>query len=305
MTTEPIDRRQFLGTAAMAAGAMLAGPAGLTAQEAASRPATTQPKYRISLAGWSLHKMFFAKKIDMLGMVRMCREEFAIGGFEMVNTLWPSPTYGYCRQLKQLAADLDVKLLLIMCDNEGEMTHPDKAERMQAARNHRKWVDAAAVLGCHSIRCNTGGSAAGDPEAVKRAAESFSELLAYAKPAGIQVILENHAGLSSDPDSLVALMKAVNDPFFGTLPDFGNFPDTVDRYDAIKRMMPYAKAVSAKCYDFDDTTGLETKLDFPRLIKIVTEAGYNGFIGIEYEGPRLDEATGIQRAKALLEKLAT
>lgn len=292
-----LSRRQFLGTAALATGSALAAPAALLA--------ASKPKYEISLAAWSLHKMFFAGKIDQVGMVKMCREEFDIGGFEMVNTMFPSPTFAYCNELKKLAKDRNVKLLLIMCDAEGDMAHKDKEQRMQASRNHHKWVDIARVLGCHAIRCNSGSGKKGDQEAIKRAAESFASLVEYGKANGIKIIIENHGGLSSDPGSLIGLMKAVNDPNFGTLPDFGNFPADVDKYDAIERMMPYAHAVSAKCYDFDDDTGQETKIDFKRMMQVVTAAGYSGYVGIEYEGSRLDEPTGIQRAKTLLEKLAT
>jgi L-ribulose-5-phosphate 3-epimerase len=289
-------RRSFLHAAAsLAAGSLV--PARFVLAE-------NEKKFKVSLAAWSLHKAFFARKIDLVAMVKACRQEFGIGGFELVNVFFPSPTYEYCQELKKVAADNQVKLLLIMCDAEGDMAHPEKAERLQASRNHHKWVDIAAVLGCHSIRCNAGGGEKPDAEAIKRAAESFAALVEYGKASNINVIIENHWGLSSDPDSLIALMKAVNHPHFGTLPDFGNFPDGVDKYDAVKRMMPYAKAVSAKCYDFDDGTGLETRIDFPRMMKIVTGAGYNGYVGIEYEGDRLDEKTGILRAKALLEKLA-
>jgi L-ribulose-5-phosphate 3-epimerase len=317
-----INRREFLGAAALGAGGLLAGvrpaaggvdpglaggampAAGLAGAVLAGGQA--QPRFRISLAAWSLHKMFFAKEVDQLGMVRMCRDEFGIDGFEMVNTMWPSPTYNYCQQLMKLADEKNVKLLLIMCDAEGDMSHPQKKDRLQAARNHHKWVDVAAVLGCHSIRCNTGSGRKGDMEAVKRAAESFSALVEYGKANGVKIIIENHGGFSSDPPSLIALMEAVGQrEHFGTLPDFGNFPADVDKYDAIRQMMPYAHAVSAKCYDFDDDTGLETQIDFPRMMKIVTDAGYNGFVGIEFEGGRLDEVTGIKRANALLEKLAT
>ncbi|UCD30757.1 MAG: sugar phosphate isomerase/epimerase [Planctomycetota bacterium] len=292
-----INRRQFLGTAAFASGMLASGVNSSSAAEKKS-------KFEISLAAWSLHRIFFDKKIDQLGMVKMCRKNFDIGGFEMVNTMFPSPTYHYCQQLKKIAKNNGVKLLLIMCDREGDMSHPDKKQRLQAAKNHHKWVDIAAVLGCHSIRCNMGHVKKGDMEMVKRAAESFSTLTAYGKSNGIKIIIENHGHGSSDPATMVALMKQVNDPkWFGTLPDFGNFPEDVDKYDAVKQMMPYAHAVSAKCYDFEDDTGLETKIDFARMIKIVTDAGYTGHIGIEYEGKRLDEATGIKRAKALLEKL--
>jgi sugar phosphate isomerase/epimerase len=260
----------------------------------------TAKKFDISLAAWSLHKEFFAKQIDQLGMLDACAEA-GITGFEMVNTFFPSPQYQYLKQLSKRAEDAGIRLLLIMCDGEGSMAGPDKDKRLLAAKNHHKWIDIAAVLGCHSIRCNTGAQE-GDDDALDRCAESFAALVEYADKSGINVTIENHWGLSSDPAWLMALMEKVNHPRFGTLPDFGNFPDTVDRYDAVTRMMPRAKAVSAKCYDFDDATGNETKVDFDRMMKIVLDAGYSGYVGIEYEGERLSERQGIAACKKLLER---
>ena len=258
------------------------------------------PRFEISLAAWSLHKAFFAKQIDQLGMVDACAEA-GIAGFEMVNTFFPSPQYGYLKQLSKRAEDQGIKLLLIMCDAEGSMAGPEKDKRLLAAKNHHKWVDIAAVLGCHSIRCNTGAQG-DDPDALDRCAESFSALVEYADANGINVLIENHWGLSSDPAWLMALMDKVNHPRFGTLPDFGNFPEEIDRYDGVAKMMPRAKAVSAKCYDFDDATGNETKVDFDRMMKIVLDAGYAGWVGIEYEGERLGEREGIAACKRLLER---
>lgn len=257
------------------------------------------PKFGISLAAWSLHKEFYAKQIDQLGMVDACAEA-RIGGFEMVNTFFPSPQYGYLKQLKQRADDQNVKLLLIMCDGEGSMAGPEKDKRLLAARNHHKWVDIAAVLGCHAIRCNTGAQA-GDNDALERCAESFGALVEYADASGINVMIENHWGLSSDPAWLMPLMEKVNHPRFGTLPDFGNFPDEIDRYDAVRQMMPRALAVSAKCYDFNDR-GEDTKIDFARMMGIVLDAGYSGYVGIEFEGERLTEREGIAAGKKLLER---
>jgi len=258
-----------------------------------------EPKFQISLAAWSMHRMFFAKEIDQLGMVDLCHG-VGIGGLELVNTFFPSPQYGYLKQLRKRAEDAGVQILLIMCDAEGSMAGPEKASRMLAAKNHHKWIDIASVLGCHAIRCNTGAQE-GDADAQDRCAESFSELLEYADAADINVLIENHWGLSSDPDWLVGLMQKVNHPRFGTLPDFGNIPDITDRYDAVRKMMPYAKAVSAKCYDFD-AAGNETKIDFAQMMKIVDDANYHGYVGIEYEGERLPEREGILACKSLLER---
>jgi sugar phosphate isomerase/epimerase len=232
-------------------------------------------------------------------MVDLCHE-LGIGGLELVNTFFPSPQYAYLKQLTKRADDAGVKILLIMCDGEGSMAGPERDKRLLAAKNHHKWVDIAAVLGCHAIRCNTGAQP-GDDDALERSAESFRALVEYADASGIDVLIENHWGLSSDPAWLMALMDKVDHPRFGTLPDFGNFPDEVDRYDAVQRMMPRAKAVSAKCYDFD-AAGNETKIDFARMMGIVRDAGYRGYVGIEYEGERLSERDGIIACKTLLER---
>jgi sugar phosphate isomerase/epimerase len=132
--------------------------------------------------------------------------------------------------------------------------------------------------------------------------ESFANLCEYAKPMKINVIIENHGGVSSNPDVVTRLMKKVDLPNFGTLPDFGNFPKEVDKYDAVRKLMPFAKGVSFKCYDFG-ADGNETTIDMHRMMKTVDEAGYHGWVGIEYEGERLTEFEGIQAAKRFLERV--
>jgi len=264
-------------------------------------PAESTSGLKISLAAWSLHNAFFAKELDQLGMLKTCAE-LGIHGFELVNTFFPSPQYAYLRHVKKQADEMGVDLLLIMCDLEGHMAHEDKEKRVQAARNHHKWIDIAAVMGCHSIRCNIQGDES-DPNAMReRAAESLGLLLDYAGGTGVDIVLENHGGLSSNTAWLASLVELVNNPRLGTLPDFGNFPPDSDRYEGVATLMAHAKAVSAKCYDFGPD-GEETTIDFGRMIDIVTSAGYRGYVGIEFEGARLSEREGIVAAKALLEKL--
>jgi sugar phosphate isomerase/epimerase len=246
--------------------------------------------------------MFFAGELDQLGMVALCRK-LGIAALELVNTFFPSPQYLYLRELRRRADDAGVALTLIMCDGEGDVAHANAAKRLLAAKNHRKWVDIAAVLGCSAIRANAGGKA-GDDGAIDRNAESFRDLVAYAAASDIDVLVENHFGLSQDARWLVELVRVVDSPRLGTLPDFGNLPPNVDRYEAVRTMMPQAKAVSAKCYDFDDA-GNETTIDFARMLRVVTDAGYHGNVGIEYEGTRLPEREGILACKWLLERLQT
>jgi len=299
MDLRNITRRQFIGKCAQTTAGI---GAALAAGDLAAEKGRRIGDYKISLAGWSVNRRFFAGEFKLIDFPKVARQEFGIEAIELVNTFFPSPTYSFLRDLNKRAKDQDVKILLIMCDQEGDMASSNKKERLQAVLNHHKWVDIAVVLGCHSIRCNSGHGRAGDEEAIKRCADSFARLVEYAKPKSIKVIIENHGGLSSHPDSLIKVMKAVNSPYFGTLPDFGNFPKEVDKYEAVRRMMPYAKAVSAKCYDFD-AKGNETTIDFRKMMKIVTDAGYDGYVGIEYEGRRMSEGEGILAAKKLLERL--
>jgi L-ribulose-5-phosphate 3-epimerase len=299
MSQEELTRREFIERCAKTTagiGAVLLAPRLMA--EGAGRIGD----FKISLAEWSVHRRHFDGKLNLIDFPKVAREEFGIGAIELVNVFFPSPTYNFLHDLMRRAADNDVKILLIMCDAEGDMAHTNEKERLQAVLNHHKWVDIAAVLGCHSIRCNSGQGKAGDEEAIKRCADSFARLVEYGAKSKINVIIENHGGLSSHPESLIKVMKAVNSPYFGTLPDFGNFPKEVDKYDAVRQMMPYAKAVSAKCYDFDEE-GNETTIDFRKMMKIVTDAGYSGHLGIEYEGNRLSEPEGILAAKKLLERL--
>jgi L-ribulose-5-phosphate 3-epimerase len=299
VTQTRVQRRTFLKRGLGTAGGLLLG-AALPSVAFPIRQEKTMKRFKISLAAWSVHRLFYAGKLKQIDMPELCRKQLDIDGLELVNSFFASPQYSYCKNLLKRAKDHGVKILLIMCDGEGDMAHADEKERLQAVRNHRKWLDIAQVLGCHSIRCNAGHAEPGDAEAIKRCADSFSRLCELARPDKINVIIENHWGLSSDPDSLLEVVKRVDDPLLGTLPDFGNFPPEVDRYDAVRRMMPFAKAVSAKCHEFDDA-GNETGTDYARMMQIVLDAGYDEWVGIEFEG-KADELEGSRACKRLLER---
>ncbi len=266
------------------------------------------PRFRISLAEWSLHKAIRSRLMSNLDFPQIAKEQFGIDGIEYVNTLWEAPTQYYLDRLKANMKKFGVEGVLIMCDGEGMMGHSVESQRLKAADLHRKWVDYAAELGCKAIRTNMYPDR--DPktpaeieEFLKRCAQSFTRLCDYAKPAGIHVIIENHGGVSSNPDIVARLMKMVNLPNFGTLPDFGNFPKETDKYEAVGKLMPFAKGVSFKCWDFG-ADGKETTLDMDRMMGIVQASAYRGWVGIEYEGERMSEFMGIQAAKRFLDRYA-
>jgi sugar phosphate isomerase/epimerase len=269
-------------------------------------PAAPAPWFTISLAQWSLNRALFAKTLDHLDFPRTAKDQFGIDAVEYVNTFFAKKgDEAYTRELRKRCDDLGVKSVLIMCDGEGHLGDPDEAKRAQAVENHRKWLDAAAILGCHCIRVNA-HSAGTREEQQKLAADGLRRLCELADPLNLGVIIENHGGLSSDGQWLAGVITMAAHKRAGTLPDFGNFSlgegKTYDRYQGTAELMPFAKGVSAKSYDFD-AAGNETTIDFARMLGIVKAAGYRGRIGIEYEGARLSEPDGIKATKALLERL--
>ena len=296
-----LPRRQFLSQSALlAAGAALA-PVTFAAEE--------KPLFDISLAEWSLHKTLFGGKLDNLDFAKTAKEQFGIHAVEFVNQFFKDKAKNaeYLADLKKRAGDLGVKLLLIMIDGEGALGDASLAKRNQAVENHFKWVEAAKALGCHSIRVNA-ASAGSYEDQVHRAADGLRALTEFAAPHEINVIVENHGGLSSNGEWLASVNKKVDHKRCGTLPDFGNFNlgdgKQYDRYRGVTELMPFAKAVSAKSHDFNEA-GDEIHTDYRKMMKIVLDHGYHGYVGIEYEGGKIGEAEGILATRKLLEKVRT
>jgi len=269
------------------------------------------PLFSISLAQWSLHRELFANQLTTLEFPQRATG-FGIHAVEYVNAFFKDKAKDskYLKELDTRCKDLGVNSLLIMCDGEGALGDAEDGKRTAAIENHYKWVDAAKALGCHSIRVNAQSSGTWE-EQRDRAADGLRRLTEFAAKSDLNVIVENHGGLSSNGAWLSETIKLVNHPRCGTLPDFGNFhlgkdesgADTwYDRYKGVEEMMPFAKAVSAKSHEFDDV-GNETKTDFMQMMKIVLAAGYHGFVGIEYEGSKHSESDGIAKTKALLERV--
>lgn len=289
----------------MAAAA--AGLSSLTSGCKSTGASANAPLYKISLAEWSLHRTIRdEKKMTNLDFPRVARRDFGIDGVEYVNQFWmdKAQDQNYLKELNRICDGEGVTSVLIMCDREGNLGDPDPAKRKQAVVNHHKWADAAKFLGCHSIRVNAAtGNVGSFEEQQARAADGLASLSTYCATLDLNCIVENHGGLSSNGGWLAGVMKRVNMKNCGTLPDFGNFvispTEMYDRYQGVREMMPYAKAVSAKTHDFNDM-GRETHTDYVKMMKIVLEFGYHGFVGIEYEGDSMSEYAGIRASKKLL-----
>lgn len=297
-----INRRHFI------AGAALTGAALATPLLRGRALAGTEPLFKISLAQWSLNKAFFDGTHDSLDFARIARGTFGIEAIEYVNQFYfDTLDDRLVNELRTRADNEGVISNLIMVDGEGNLGDPDGAAREQAVKNHYRWADAAHVLGCHAIRVNAQSAGSWD-EQMKLAADGLNSLAEYCQGLELDVLVENHGGLSSNANWLSSVMKLAANPAVGTLPDFGNFVidrdtgESYDRYKGTAQLMPFAKAVSAKTYDFDKN-GNETTIDYPRIMKIVLDAGYRDWVGIEYEGDSFSETEGITKTKQLLERV--
>ena len=295
-----MNRRTFIQQTSVLAVAGLASPLLAAGKE---------PLFRLSLAEWSLHRSLYTGKIQHLDFPRIAKKDYGFDAIELVNSFFQDKAQdaAYLRDFKKRADDLGVKSLLIMCDGEGELGDPDAKKLAEALENHRRWLDAAKALGCHSIRTNASGGGGGTPEEqAKRTADGLRKLCEIATPMKLNVLLENHIGLSCDTAWLVSVMKKVNLPNCGTLADFNNFEladgKRYDPYKGVTELMPFAKAVSAQTGGFDEN-GQPKGADFRRLLKIVVDSGYRGYVEVEFSGESIPEDQGIRALKRVLEKL--
>lgn len=304
------DRRRFLAAGSVAAAAVAMPTLTRTAGAALPLPVEDEKPYGISLAQWSLNRELKGGKLDNLEFAKTAKD-MGFEAVEYVNQFFKGKAEdkAYLNSMVKRCTDSGVKSLLIMIDGEGQLGNPNEAQRKKAVENHYKWVEAARHLGCHSIRVNA--ASGGDyQEQVKLAADGLRKLSEFAIGHNINVLVENHGGLSSNGQWLAQVIRRVDLDNCGTLPDFGNFwiqrdrngkkAIEYDRYMGMSALMPFAKAVSAKSYAFDKD-GNETTMDYEKIMRIVYDAGYRGYVGIEFEGQG-DAKEGILATKKLLER---
>ncbi|RZK81177.1 MAG: twin-arginine translocation signal domain-containing protein [Pedobacter sp.] len=303
MATETKDRRGFirdLGLLTAAAGLSSAFPLDVLA-------GVKKEFFRISLAEWSFHKALFGGKMTNLEFPLKAKNDFGISIVEYVSPFFnkKETDQAYLKELLTITKNEGIQNHLIMIDGEGDLGNLDEKERTKAIENHYKWVDAAKVLGCATIRVNAAGR--GTEEEVKTAVvDGLGRLTEHAKKSKINIIVENHGGYSSDGKWLSDVMKQVNSPYCGTLPDFGNFrisnEKQYDMYQGVKDLVPFAKGISAKTFKFNEQ-GEEANIDYTKMFKIIHDAKFSGIVGIEYEGDGLSEEEGIRKTKVLLERI--
>jgi len=268
--------------------------------------------FKLSLAQWSLHRSLFAKEMDHLDFATKSRS-LGFEGVEYVSQFFEKKVkdMSYLNEMNLRANDEGQQNVLIMVDYEGGLANEDKSKRLIAIENHYKWIDAADHLGCHAIRVNL-AEGVNEDEALKSGLESLNALLDFAKGSNINILVENHGGLSSNGNWMAQLFSKIENNNCGTLVDFGNFcikkgnddncVEEYDRYKGVQELLPFAKGVSSKSYAFDED-GYETTIDYSRMMKMVKEVGYNGFVGVEFEGSDIPEEEGIKATRDLLIRL--
>lgn len=269
-----MDRRKFIKNSSLIGSSSLLSPSIITNFQMTNRKKMQDD---ISLAQWALVDEVRGGKWKTLDFPKIAREDFDLNGIEFVNTLFEVPTINYLNEMKKNASQHGVTMVLIMVDNEGDGAESTKELRKQFEINHRKWVDIAHYLGCHAVRTNCRAPKDADPaEALKWATESYQMLLDYSRPSGVKIVIENHGGVSNDGDWMVQLMKAVNDPDFGTYPDWRGPSDNFNNVEYLDKTLPYAMGMSYRNQPTEELTA--------KMISMAKNSGYNGWYGIESSG---------------------
>jgi sugar phosphate isomerase/epimerase len=308
-------RRTFIKKSLLGAGALMTA-------SSFKLPGSSDPDIRISLAEWSFHRALYASKMDHLDFPARAKNEFGISAVEYVNGFFGGTKMDfkeagknkpYLNELLKRSQDAGVINHILMCDDEGSLSSTNEKERLESINNHKKWIEAAKILECLTVRVNLHGE--GTPEDRKKASvDSLSRLGEFAKSMQVNVVVENHGSVTSNADWLTDVMKQVSKENIGTLPDFGNWcishpwgtsqegcKEMYDIYKGLQELLPFAKGVSAKTYDFD-SNGEQPLLDYKRLIGIVKASGFKGYIGIEYEGLNQPEDEGVRNTQNLLKR---
>ncbi|MFS4491416.1 sugar phosphate isomerase/epimerase family protein [Maribacter sp. 2308TA10-17] len=273
---------------------------------------------KISLAQWSLNRAFFAKTLDPVNFASIAKNDYGISAVEYVNQFYADNATDekFWNEMAVRASDEGVQSLIMMVDEEEKLGDLDTDKRKKAVEDHYKWVNAAKILGCHSVRVNAFGE--GSPDELEASLlDGIGRLTEYAAKEEIHIIIENHGLHTSNASFMTGIIKAVDNPYLGTLPDFGNWclnaewgstetaKNCTNIYppdEGLKEFLPYAKGVSAKSYAFD-ANGNETVIEYPKLLGIVKNSDFDGHIGIEFEGENMSEPQGIKATKALIERI--
>ena len=258
-------------------------------------------RFPIGIQEYTFNRILRSGKLKHLDYPAMVKKELGIEHVEY----WSRPFEGkhtdkkFVGELNSRTKGEGISNVLILVDEKHELDHEKKSERDKSVDLHKGWIDCAAQLGCDAIRVNC--RMGGDPkDNLNRAVDGVGRLCEYAKDTSVKVVIEPHGRNSQNPDWLLAVMKELNHPHAGILPDFNNF-GSYDRYSAVEKTLPFAPAVCAKALKFDDE-GNETHTDYFKMLKIVYESTFSGVISIEFEGHGVDPIVGSRMTQDLILK---
>lgn len=299
----------------------------------------SKKKLDIALQIYSFAPLLLKGNFNLLDFPKIVRETYDMNGAEhwSIAFLGKENDKKYLSELKSRSNDNQIDNLIILVDNIDISTMKSgpslassiKTERSSAIDFHKKWVEVAKKIGCHSIRVNLRSNEDNNQKILENSSKSLLKLIEFSKRDKINIVVENHGGITGDADWMVNLMENINSKYLGTLPDFGssNFcinkgeldlegitnscETQYDKYEGVTKLMPYAKGVSAKSHTFNPN-GEELSTDFSKMIEIISKSNYSGYITVEYEGAimsmygggenYLNSNDGVIATKKLLEK---
>ncbi|HEY6166627.1 MAG TPA: sugar phosphate isomerase/epimerase family protein [Verrucomicrobiae bacterium] len=310
-----ISRRDFvrLSTAAAfsAAGAPLLSPFNAHAIEPFKR--TGKARLQLSLAAYSFREFFKDsahkrskepvpdKAIDLFNFIDFCAEH-GCDGAELTAYYFPKDvTDEYLLKVRRHAFLRGVAVSGTSVGNN--FAHPKGEKRDQEIADVKRWIDRAAVLGAPHIRIFAGVPPKGTDPTTARAMclDAIEECCDYAGRHGIFLGLENHGGIVATPEELLDLVKRVKSPWFGVNLDTGNFR-IADPYAGLTQAAPYAVNVQLKAEINRGEKGADEPADLPRLVKILRDANYQGFVALEYEAKE-DPWTAVPRLLKQMKEL--
>jgi L-ribulose-5-phosphate 3-epimerase len=291
----PLTRRESIKWMAFGASA-LATPHALTAKGSLKKNGL-----KLAVQQYSFNPQLRNGSLDLLDYPKTVVEGTGIKALEYFNghMMDKAGKASYFKELRKRCDDLGAVNTMMLCKSTIPLDAATANKRQQSVDELRVWLEATKILGGNTIRvdCRSPGDY---DEQMKRSADGLNALCDVAAKMKMDIVVENHGGHSSNGAWLAKLLKRVDRPNCGSLPDFQNFKD-YDPYQGVEDLMPYAKIVCAKSKHFDDK-GNETNVDYYRMMKLVLDAGFKGYVGIEFEGHDVDPVEGILATKKLIEK---
>ena len=289
-----MKRRSVLKHLSLGSGALALNPSVLFADD-------QEPWLKFAVQQYSFNRQLKSGELDMLDYPKTVVEGTGIKALEYFNGHMEEKASdtAFFKEIRKRTDDLGAVNTMILCRSKSALDSPDAAERSASVESYKPWLEAMKILGGLCIRVDV--RSPGDAEEQKQhAVAGLQKLTEVAdKEFELDIVVENHGNHSSNGAWVADVMKKVGLENCGTLPDFQNFTD-YDPYQGVKEMMPWAKIVCAKSKKFDES-GNEVNVDYRRMLKIVKDSGFKGYIGIEFEGHDVDPVSGINATKKLIE----